>query len=171
MAAIDILILIVFAASVIYGLRRGAIRQVGGVLALFAGVLACRLFGDSVAHLMLSLTGSADAPSATAEYSASVLGNLVLYLVVYIGVRLLAGGLRNICKALLLGPIDRILGAVFAVLQWMLGLSLVLNFWAAIFPGSELMAESQLGRGLALQSIMDFAPWLFGSITASGLEI
>lgn len=171
MAAIDILILIIFVAAVLYGLRRGAICQTGDLLALFAGVLACRLFGDTVSHLILALTSGSDTPSPTAGYSASVIGNLVVYLAVYIVVRMLARGARTICRALMLGPIDRILGAIFTVLEWMLGLSLVLNLWAAIFPDSDLMTASQLGHGLALQSIMDFAPWLFGSITASGLEI
>lgn len=173
MAAIDILILIVFVGAVIYGFRRGIIRQLGAFAALFAAVLACRCFGDAATDIMLSLTGGdAEASSeaaATVDYSAGVLGNVALFLMVYVVVKLLAGGLRTVAKALFMGPIDSVLGAVFTILEWMMGLSLALNLWTAIFPESALMKASELGNGLALKSIMDLGPWMLGILKATDL--
>ena len=66
----------------------------------------------------------------------------------------------------LLGPLDRVLGAIIAMFQWFLGLSIVLNVWAAIAPSSSLFHSSKIGSGIALETIMEIAPWLFDTIKA-----
>ena len=63
MSFIDIVILIVFAASVITGLRKGLIRQLGSLLGVVLGILAARLFGSSVAYLYASCLSESAASS------------------------------------------------------------------------------------------------------------
>ena len=70
---------------------------------------------------------------------------------------------EKILKAINLGVINRIAGAVFAVVQGLLILSLLLNLWIAIFPDTELLKESS---GAVEQRLINLAPDLLGSDTA-----
>lgn len=166
MSFIDIVILIVFAASVITGLRKGLIRQLGSLLGVVLGILAARLFGSSVAYLYESFLSEETATSAACVYATGIAGNVTVFLIVYLLAAVIARVTRVAIKMALLGPLDRVLGVIIAMFQWFLGLSIVLNVWAAIAPSSSLFHSSKIGSGIALETIMEIAPWLFDTIKA-----
>lgn len=166
MSFIDIVILIVFAGAVIVGLRKGLIAQLGSVAAVIIGILACRLWGDDAARIAASLIPELTSNGDTATYAASVVGNVTLFVIVYLSVKLLASLVRNVTHALMLGIVDRILGVLFCLFKWFLVLSIVFNLWDAIFPSSGLLTSSKLGNGLAVRTVMGFAPKVFGAVTA-----
>jgi uncharacterized membrane protein required for colicin V production len=72
---------------------------------------------------------------------------------------------RSMLRALHLGIIDRVAGAVFSVFQWLLGLSVVLNVWLAVFPDSDLRTDNQG----AVDAVLTLAPTVFGSETAKNI--
>lgn len=160
---VDILLLAVFAVAVITGLRRGLIGQIGSVAALAGGLLACRMFGNVLAGWLTPLVPDDMAGSLTATFIPAVLSNAIVYISVYYLIRLVAGALRMTVKLMLMGPLDRGLGVVFALFKWGLGASVALNLWLALFPGSCAVKESTLGGGVAVESIMELAPWLWGT--------
>ena len=49
MSIIDIVIVVVFVGAIIYGLYKGIISQLGSLGGIILGIIACRIFGDSVA--------------------------------------------------------------------------------------------------------------------------
>lgn len=166
MSFIDIVILVIFAGAVIYGFYRGVIAQIGSVAAVIVGIIACRIFGDAATELTATLLPEITSNPDTARYACSVIGNVVLFLLVYLTVKLLASLIKKVANALLLGFVDKIIGAVFCIFKWFLVASLVLNVWCLVFPDSNLVKSSTIAGGKAIEAILELAPALLGSLTA-----
>ncbi len=76
MTAIDILILLIFIVSIIYGLRRGFIMQLGSVGGVLVGIVACRIFSESVTRFF-----AGDSPDANDMYVSGVFACVLLFIV------------------------------------------------------------------------------------------
>lgn len=163
MALIDIIILIVFAVAVIVGFRKGFIVQIGSFAAIIVAIIACRLFGAQVSDLILSCFD--ETPSVWQRYSASALAYCGVYIVVYYAIVLIAKACRHAAKALMLGPVDRIGGALLSVFKWFMALSVAANLYIALFPGSNWLASSRLCGGKAATSIVGLAPRVLGQVS------
>lgn len=147
---LDLFILIVLAAAAIKGFISGFLAQAGQIVGVVAAVLACRLFGD-VALGMVS-----EEPSLTT--TICVYG--ILAIATYFAVWLLARLLRSAIRAVKIGIIDSLGGALFTMLQWGLALSLVLNVAEAI-SSETLRDDSKPWRGI----VLDTAPAALGFLS------
>lgn len=165
MSVIDIVILIVFIGALIYGLYKGVIAQLGSLGGILLGIIACRLFGDYATELMSNILPVMTSDAETTAYVNNIIGNVLLFIVVYVLTSLIAKLMRNITHALCLGLIDRLIGAVFCIFKWFFVFSIVLNVWQVFFPESNITKMSTLANGVAMQTIIDIAPTLFGTIT------
>lgn len=123
------------------GLVVGIIRQLGSVVALVAGLVAGRMFGADVA--------------AHFDWNVFVC-SAVVAIVVYIVVILVAKLLRKTVHKLMLGPIDRLLGAAFGVIFWLLLSSLALNLLLVFAPDMDFSGST------AGMWTLDFLPWIIG---------
>lgn len=166
MAFIDILILVVFAGSILLGLKTGLIKQIGSLAGCVLGLIAARAVGGSVASVIASIFPHDFGHSEAGIYAAGVLGGVLVFMIVYIVVVFLARSLKMLTTMLLMGPLDRALGAVFAVLQCFVGLSIVLNVYAASHPDSDFMERSRLADGRAVKAVMEIGPALLGTDNA-----
>ena len=166
MSITDIVILVIFAGAVVYGFWKGIIAQIGSVAAVILGIVACRLFGDEATELTATLLPELAQNPDTARYACSVIGNVVLFLLVYLTVKLLASLIKKVASALLLGFIDKILGSAFCIFKWFLVVSIVLNIWCLIFPDTGIVKSSTLAGGKAIGAIVELAPAILGSLTA-----
>lgn len=164
MNILDIIIIVVFAGSIIYGLYKGIISQLGSLGGIILGIVACRIFGDDATRLVSDILPAMTSNASSAAFANSVIANILLFLIVYFLVKLLSGALKKLTHALALGFIDRILGAAFGLFKWCLALSIALDLWMAIFPDSTIIKASTLADGMAAKTILDLAPTLFGSI-------
>lgn len=130
MSTFDILVLVVALGGAVLGFRRGFIAQAGQIIAFVLGIMACRMFGPAVAAWLGSTTDSATTDTAIA-YAITYVGAYVAVLVV---VRLV----RGVVSAVHLGVFDRLGGAALKAGLWLFMLSIALNVWAAVIPGSDL---------------------------------
>lgn len=162
MSFIDILILIVAAGSIIFGVSKGVIKQLGSIVGVIAGIVLARLLGGAVGNVYAGMLPDEFAMSAAGQYASGIAGRVTVLVLVYFVVLFLAKSLKFVVHALLLGPVDRALGAVLAMFQWFLGLSVILNVYAAISPGTALSEHSRIAGGMALETIMSLAPALLG---------
>lgn len=160
MAALDILILLIFIVSVVYGLRRGVITQLGSVGGVIVGIIACRLFSGSVTRLFAGSN-----PDANDLYVSGVFASVLLFIVGFIAARLVAGLIKTVTHSLHLTVIDRIAGALFSLFEWFLIFSLLLNIWQAFRPDIDITSNSRLADGRAARAVVDFAPKVLGSET------
>jgi membrane protein required for colicin V production len=105
MTALDLAVAVIVALSVLFAALRGFVRSAVSLAAWFVAlVLAVRL-GPAVATVLTDLQLPAPAPQA--------LGFGLVFLGVLIGGSLLGMLLARLLQAVGLGPLDRLLGAVF----------------------------------------------------------
>ena len=154
MTTLDVLILIVFVASVAVGFWKGIIVQVGAVGALVFAVVLCRLGGAWLA----SVIAGNDAPGEL----DTVVAKVILFIAGYLSVRVVASLCKKATHALSLGALDRLGGVVFSVFQWMLVLSLLINLWLVIKPEPPIEQLSTLANGHAAPAIVRLAPAVLG---------
>lgn len=149
----DIFLLIVAALAGIAGFRKGIIRQMGSLVGIVVAILVCRLFGPAVCKAVVG-EGSAHPGLYT------VLSYTLLFVLGFVGVRLVAHLLHLVVKAMCLGAVDRIAGAVFCIAEWMLVLSIALNIYFAAVPGDyeAVCPASKPWRG----AVAKFAPAVVG---------
>ena len=153
MSAFSIFVLVLAGAGAVFGFSRGLIAQVGQILALVGGIMACRLFGPSV---VAYFSGSAPSP-ATDTALAYAITFLVAYFAIWIVVRLI----RGVVKGVRLGLLDRLAGAVFKAGLWLFLFSIVLNVWAAI-PTHTDITDTRLHPRRAY--ILKIAPAVCGYV-------
>jgi uncharacterized membrane protein required for colicin V production len=128
--------------------------QVGAVAAVVFATLLCRLGGGFLAGVI----AGAEEPSVF----DIVVAKAILFVVGYLAVRLVALLFKKVTHALSLGVLDRIGGVLFCLFQWMLVLSLLINFWLVIRPDSSLAEMSTLANGHAAPAIARLAPAVLG---------
>lgn len=160
MIALDILIILIFIISILYGLRRGLITQLGSVGGVIVGILACRLFSDPVAKLF-----AGENPDANDIYVSGVFSCVLLFILGYIAARLVARLVKTVAKTLHLTIFDRVAGALFSLFEWFLIFSLLLNIWQVFRPDIDVTAGSSIAEGQAATAVKNFAPRVLGSET------
>ena len=161
---LDVIIIAVVVAAAVMGFRKGFIGQLGSVAAIIIGVVACRLFGPQVTDMIMPADQGPEVNSMS-KYAYSILAYAGVYIVAYYAVILVARLLRTVTHTLLLGPLDRMAGAV----KWLLALSVALNLYVIIVSGSDLGSRSRLGKE-TVQFIMEIAPAAWGAFTQNFQE-
>ncbi len=168
MEILDIVILVVFVGALVYGAWRGLVVQIGAIAGVVVGILFCRLFGDWGTETVGVVMPALNSSPRIAHYINSVIANVVLFAAGYVMTRLLAMMVKAVVEAVFMGVVDRILGALFSVFEWMLVLSLALNMWQA-FSDTSVIGGSTLAGGKAAVAVFDLAPTVFGFKDAPGL--
>lgn len=115
---------VILLAPVVYGLLRGIFRglveELTAILALVIALISAKLFAPKAAVWLLQSTG----------WDASIC-EVCAYLIVFFAVALVATLLgkliTRLLKAISLGWLNRLLGAVFGALKWALIVSVLLN--------------------------------------------
>ena len=160
MTTLDIIILIVFAGSVLIGFRSGLLKQVGSLGGLVAGIVLCRLGSAWLSAVIAGHEANGD-PSAP-TYTDIVLAHLILFIAGFCCVKTVDHFCRQLTHALSLGIVDRLGGVVFCLFEWMLVLSLILNLWLIVKPQTSIAAMSTLANGHAAPAIVALAPKVLG---------
>ena len=73
--------------------------------------------------------------------------------------------LKGITHTLMLGPIDRLLGAVVGAAVMLLAMSFVLNIYFVSKPDAKLFTPERLESDKPLFITLNTVPWLLGSKT------
>ena len=156
MALIDILILTLIVVGAVIGYCKGLATGIGSLAGLIIGILACRMFGGVVTEAIMSMYES------TEVYVATIIAYICVFLVFFFGIKLVAWLLKESLKSLNLGGFDRLSGAVFGALEWLLLLSVVLNGLYALAPDLSLFHTSHMLDGRIFDFVMNFGPWAWG---------
>ena len=164
MTGFDILILLLLVAGFVYGLKRGIIGEISTIVGVVLGILMCLIAGDKAVEALRGMcNGWEKWPMAAETSSAIALG--VLFCIVFLGCRIVGKFLKGITHTLMLGPIDRLLGAVVGVVVVLLAASFVLNIYFVSKPDAELFKPERLESDKPLFITLNTVPWLLGSKT------
>lgn len=122
---LDIILSIPLLYGLVMGVKRGFVKEAVMLVAIAMGVFVARWFSSPMAML---LQEHLDATPRVAQ----PLSYFVVMVVFVGGMYVLAWMLTKILKAMKLGTVNRIFGAVFGVMKWVLILSVILNFMAVV---------------------------------------
>lgn len=112
MTVIDIVVLVITGISVVYGVFRGLVREVLALLAWIASFLLANLFAADAAKLL---------PQAMAGEEIRLLVSFVaVFIVVLVGLSVLAILASKLVKVVGLGPADRVVGGLFGLARGLL---------------------------------------------------
>jgi len=142
------------------GYQKGFMSQIGSVIGIVLGIIVCQVFAGTLVDMYSSPTDTANT-----RMLHQVLAYVVLFTACFLAGRFVAGVGRRTTRMLHLTLPDRIAGAAFNVLEYMLIFSIFLNIWIAIFPGTELRSSH---RGLT-EFTVNLAPNVLGSETAADI--
>lgn len=159
MNLLDIILLVIVAAGLFTGYRRGILSQAASLVGIILGIIMCRIFGGAMARAFTSPTDTEQTLVAV-----NIMCYLLVLIVCYMGMRAISGTIRTMFKALHLGIIDNIAGAVFRALEWLFALSMLLNVLQVIMPRSEIRSSSPK----LTEWIYDFGPDVIGSGVIQG---
>lgn len=158
MSGFAIFIIILVVVSGVLGWRSGLLHQVGRLAGIILGIAACRIYGPSVVACFCDgAAGTADIVLRT------VLVYVLLFILVYVAATVLARIVLSLLGAVHIGFLNRLAGAVFNVMEWLLLLSLMLNLWVTLMPSASLVTDPVFAR------VLWFGPFLLGSDAAAAV--
>lgn len=152
MTAFDYCVLAVLAASVLLGLWRGVVSELLSLVAWVLAFLAARAGAELVSNM---LTGTISEPAL--RYGA---GFAAVFVATLLALAMLRFFLRELLRAVGLGSMDRILGAVFGIARGALVVFVaVLLGGLTAFPQQPWWRQAVLSPPLEL-AVLASKPWL-----------
>ena len=124
---LDIAILLPIAYGMIQGLRHGIVRELAALVAIIAGIYFARFWSPEVARYIVEWTAWDIGVCRTLAY-------VLIFAVISMAVHLLARIFSRLLRSIMLGGVNRALGAVFGIVKWTLVLSVVVNVVALLDP-------------------------------------
>ena len=137
---IGIIGLVLFGA--VKGFSKGFVIEAASLIALILGLIGALLFSSTVGTLLESFFDAARIPQSGVLF-------ILTFIAIIIGINLLAKFLTRILKMAALGGLNRILGAIFGGLKFVLILSAVILImdqfeFLFTFMEDDVIDESQL---------------------------
>ena len=117
LTALDIVVILLVGGGAVFGLLRGFVTEILSLFAWVAAVIALKFLYAPVAHLLAKPIGTGA--------GAAVLAFALVFGVVFIGGKLIAGSLGRRTRSSVLGPLDRALGLGFGALKGLIGATLL----------------------------------------------
>ena len=154
--SVDIVLIVAIGSLAVKGAVRGFFRETCGLLALTCGVGASVLLGASLGENLLE-------PRGLDPRWARVVAHAAAFLLPYIGLQAMGYVLHRLGRAVFLGGLDRVGGALFGALSGVLlagaGLHLAVGFeW-----GGRWLTDSRLAHPLA-EAFRRSAEWASGLV-------
>ena len=151
---IDFIIVLIVLIGALYGLIKGVFRQLGSLGGFVAGVLVSRLFGGSFASLLQQMF---DLPAGVSRIAAYSLLFLLVYLICLQLMRLI----HHISQQVALGWLDRLGGALFGALKYLVIFSILLNLVHIIDPKVRMLPAREVSTSHLYGYALRIAPALF----------
>ena len=156
MTAVDYIILAILVIGAVTGAMKGFLNQLGAIAGFVLGIVVARLFGGDVAAYLV--------PSGC-EYESlfKMLVYVLLFIIVLLSVRLIAGMFSKALSAVNIRGIDRVAGAVFRVGVWLVVMSLAANLCFAVSPDTRRVFAPSPSKPWR-SAVADTAPALMGYV-------
>ena len=142
MNILDIIILICLIPALIQGLIKGFISQAIAIISLIACVWASARFGGVVCEWLSQYISGSEQVLRIAAFA-------LIFILVIVVLSLIGKILDKIIQIVMLGWLNKLLGGVFAILKWVLIMSLIVVAFNSInqtfnIVKPNVLAESQL---------------------------
>lgn len=115
LTALDIIVLLLVGGGLVFGFMRGFVTEILSLLAWVAAILALKLFHDPASAILTPSIGS----------GAPIAAFVIVFGIVFILGKLIAGRIGAATRRSLVGPVDRVLGGGFGALKGLIFATLI----------------------------------------------
>ncbi len=150
MTTLDFAIIGIIFIGAILGFTKGFIKQLSSIVGLIAGLLLARALFASVGEKLAVELGTSVSIGQTIAF-------FLIWLVVPLGISLLASMLSQAVEAIHLGFINRWLGAGLGVIKFALLTSMIVYFIEYIDSKDNLIQSTTKSKSLLYYPIKDFS--------------
>jgi len=153
MNTLDILLLIPLAYGLINGFIKGFFKEIASLLGIILGIYAARIWALNVSDWL----------STWLDYSEKVLvpiSYILIFLIVAIGLNVIAFMLEKLMKFASLGWINKLGGAAFGLLKFALILSILLSAFTMLNSHIKLVEKETLEESLFYTPVKNFTKYL-----------
>lgn len=131
----NILILIVLLAGAVVGFCQGAFKQIAKFVGFLAGIIFASRYSEQVGEFLSATTG-------TSSGAAKAFAFVLIILLAPIALGFLASMLTQIFRAVHLGFVNRVAGAVIGAICYVFILSFAFNLWDLACSGGGFDVEA-----------------------------
>jgi membrane protein required for colicin V production len=154
MNLLDLVLLLILAWGAIAGYRNGLFREVASLLGLVLGVFLAIIAADVTGRVAAGMVDWNVLP-------LKVLAFVVVFALIILILKALAGALTGLFKAVMLNFFNRLAGFFFGLLKASILISLVLFFLQLFNDRTELLPESVFQGSLLAGYLQPLAPAVF----------
>lgn len=154
MNILDIIILLCFAVSIVQGIWKGFIAQVIAIISIIAGIWISFRFAEATANFISSYIEASDSVLMPVSFT------LILILVI-LGFKALGKILEATVNIVLLGWLNRLLGAVFAALKCALIAGLIIMAFNSLNNSFHIIQKETLDQSRLYKPLKDTADKVF----------
>lgn len=148
----DIIVGIILALALFKGFKNGLIIELASLAALVLGLLGAILFSDVTATYLGQYINSSH---------IGIIAFIITFILIVIGVHLVAKIVDKMVSAIALGPVNRILGAVFSLLKYAFILSVILAVLSSFERSFKIIPEAQKEKSYLYEPVASIAPFVF----------
>jgi len=154
MNTLDLFLLIPIALGFIFGLLKGLIKELTSLAAIVLGIFGAKLFAPLVSGIFVSAFHFS-------PKTAQPLAYLFLFVIIGIGLLLLANMLDKFFSAIALGGVNKVLGAIFGGLKIALIVSVLLNVFDALDSRFSILSIETKDNSIGYKPLMKLGPTLW----------
>jgi membrane protein required for colicin V production len=149
----DIIFIILFIYALYGGLRRGLISQVTELIALILGVY--------IAYKFSFLLGNVITDYGAGAQAVSIISFIITFIIVVVIARILGAMLNRLISVILLGWLNKLLGATFFILKMAFIISISLFILNTIDREIPFLPQKQIAASVFYRPISKLAPSIF----------
>jgi membrane protein required for colicin V production len=153
MAAIDIVLVAVMIYAIVRGAMKGFIVSIASMFGVFISLFVAKNYGEDVMHFILSKV------EWTAETNY-IVSFVVVFLLMMILVRFGAIAVSKLANMVMLGWLDKLLGAVFTWVKYLVIISACLYVFDRINNHLHFASEEYLQSSALYQPVKSIAEYL-----------
>lgn len=153
---LDIIILVIIAASAVFGIFKGFIRQVVSILALVLGIWCAARFTDSLASMVKGWFSL-----EIAQQTLHIILFVVIFIIVMILAHFIGKGIEGIIKLSMLGWLNRILGFLFGAFKAIIIMGVAVYAIEYLNDMFNIIPKEVLGKSEGYQFLGHFAQKFF----------
>ncbi len=157
MNTLDIIILIPIAVGFVFGLFRGLIKELIGLVAIFLGIYGAKFLSPWLSDILVSMF------SFSAK-TAQPVAFIILFIVIVVFLLIIARMLDKLFDAVSLGGLNRFLGGLFGAIKFTLVVSVLINVMNALEEKFDIVENETINNSLLYKPVMKIAPDLWKEI-------
>jgi membrane protein required for colicin V production len=149
MSFIDIVLGAFLVFGLVRGLKNGLIIELASLISFFVGIYLAVKFSSMIGDCK----------------TAKVIAFLIILILVILAIRLLAKVLSKIASTLFLGWLNKLGGAVFAILRMALFLGVILSLFQKVNINNALISKKTQEKSLFFNSVLKTSEFMLPVLT------